>query len=108
MLSEECVFPKGSDTTYLQKVCNAHRKNAAFQEIKTSKTSFGVRHFAGEVLMQFSGSPFVSSVMRHAAEAAASAAASGAKGPKMKSGKFQGVIDHFIISLRSLIDTLQA
>lgn len=55
MLSEECVFPKGSDTTYLQKVCNAHRKNAAFQEIKTSKTSFGVRHFAGEVVYNVSG-----------------------------------------------------
>ncbi|KAL1527781.1 hypothetical protein AB1Y20_009166 [Prymnesium parvum] len=129
MLSEECVFPKGSDTTYLQKVCNAHRKSAAFQEIKTSSTAFGVRHFAGEVvytvtgfleknkdpvsqdlqvLMQYSESAFVSSVMRYAAEAAASAAASGgAKGSKLKSGKFRGVIDNFLTSLRSLMDTLQ-
>eukprot|EP00966_Prymnesium_polylepis_P190483 4414600-Prymnesium_polylepis.1 len=63
--------------------------------------------------MQYSESAFVSAVMRHAAEAAASAAMQGGQkggggGKGMKSGKFQGVIDHFLVSLRDLIGTLQA
>ena len=105
-----------------------HGKNESFKEHKTSADTFGVKHFAGEVtykvtdfltknkdpvsqdllvLMQFSESPFVANVMSQSS-AAASAGKLSAKGAsKIKSGKFVGVVDHFQLSLRSLVTTLQ-
>ena len=55
MLTEECVFPKGSDTTYLQKACVAFKKHASFEEVKTSPHDFKVAHFAGEVTYTTTG-----------------------------------------------------
>ena len=37
MLTEECVFPKGSDTSYLQKLNVSFKKHADFVEVKTSR-----------------------------------------------------------------------
>ena len=111
MLTEECVFPKGSDTSYLQKVCNSFRRNENFIEVKTSSTDFGVRHFAGEVtydvrgfleknkdpisqdlqvLIEFSEDPFVADLMKTAKEivveqqAAAAAAPADSEPSKMR------------------------
>ena len=50
MLTEECVFPKGNDTTYLGKLVTAFKRHEHFREVKTSSTEFAVRHYAGEVV----------------------------------------------------------
>ena len=90
MLTEECVFPKGSDATYLQKINKAFRTHETFIELKTSQTEFGIKHFAGEVTyavdaassrrtrthchrtcrcsVEFSDDPFVSNLMKTAKE----------------------------------------
>ena len=49
MLTEECLFPKGTDTSYLGKLNSAFKRHEAFVELKTSPNEFAVRHFAGEV-----------------------------------------------------------
>ena len=38
MLTEECVFPKGNDTTYLGKLVTAFKRHEHFREVKTSST----------------------------------------------------------------------
>jgi hypothetical protein len=105
MLTEECVFPKGSDTSYLQKVVTAFSKHQSFIEVKTSPSDFGIKHFAGDVtysvhqfleknkdpisqdlqvLVEFSDDPFVAAMMKTAkevvAEEVAAAAADGVGG----------------------------
>ena len=53
MLTEECVFPKGSDATYLQKVNKAFKEsNEAFVEVKTSSKKAGVGVYLGDLLRQ--------------------------------------------------------
>ena len=50
MLDEECFVPKGSDTTFLQKLQDSHRKNSFFGKApRGSSTIFVVEHFAGGV-----------------------------------------------------------
>ena len=100
MLTEECVFPKGTDSTYLQKVNAAFtKKNELFVEVKTSSTEFGVSHFAGEViydvtgfieknkdpisqdlqvLIEFSDDPFIVQLMKETKEIMIEAAATAA------------------------------
>ena len=135
MLTEECVFPKGSDVLYLQKAARAHKEHPSFKEIKTSSTTFALRHFAGEVvysvkgflsknkdptshdllvLMQKSANPFIAALMKSDPSGAApgaprspTKASARAAGPRFRSSKFLGVVDHFQASLRSLISTLQ-
>ena len=134
LLAEECVFPKGSDASYLLKLVGACRKQSCFVEKKTSADSFGVVHYAGEVsycvdgflsknkdpvnhdlqaLMAQSQSGFIARLTKeHGASASAAAAAKpagGAKGgPKrFGSGKFVGVVDHFHASLRAMVSALE-
>eukprot|EP01051_Picozoa_sp_SAG22_P016579 SAG22_NODE_2367_length_2653_cov_1.469460_3_plen_72_part_00 len=50
MLDEECVVPKGTDTTLLSKLGDAHRKNPFWgKPPKGSRTAFVINHFAGGV-----------------------------------------------------------
>ena len=107
MLTEECVFPKGSDTTYLGKINTAFKKNVAFGEQKTSPTTFAVHHFAGEVtydvtgfleknkdpisqdlqvLVEFSDDPFVATMMKVAADHVREEAANAAAAPAEQAG----------------------
>ena len=135
MLTEECVFPKGSDSGYLSKITNAFSKRfVEFNEVKTSPTDFVITHYAGEVtytctgfleknkdpisqdlqvLVEFSEDPFIAATVKLALQvgreqaAAAAADEKPGKSTKMKSGKFVGVVDGFKASLKSLIGTLQ-
>eukprot|EP01047_Picozoa_sp_COSAG01_P016406 COSAG01_NODE_840_length_13184_cov_18.465724_5_plen_1561_part_00 len=50
MCDEECVVPKGTDDTLLQKLQDTHRKNPFWGKApKKTKTVFVVNHFAGGV-----------------------------------------------------------
>ena len=50
MIDEECVVPKGTDLTLLQKLQDTHRKNPFFGKApKGTKTTFVVNHYAGGV-----------------------------------------------------------
>ena len=56
MLTEECVFPKGSDAGYLSKIGAAFsKKYTEFKEVKTSPTDFCVQHYAGDVTYNVTG-----------------------------------------------------
>ena len=54
-LTEECIFPKGSDGSYAEKVKKVHSRHAHFNDMKTEPTAFAVRHFAGEVVYEVDG-----------------------------------------------------
>lgn len=54
-LTEECIFPKGSDGSYAEKVKKVHGRHAHFNDMKTEPTAFAVRHFAGEVVYEVDG-----------------------------------------------------
>ena len=121
LLSEECFFPNGSDTGWLGKIQEAHRKNANFEgHVKESKTSFTVLHYPGrvtydaigfleknkdplsqdvKVLMQYSDDEFVAGLF-------ADKVAPGSRS-QFKSAKFVGVIDSFRTSLTELVNTLK-
>ena len=117
-LTEECIFPKGSDGSYAEKVKKVHSKHAHFNDMKTEPTAFAVRHFAGEVvyevdgflaknkdpisqdllvLLQHSGDAWLSSLMKEHPKAAAAADSSrsgsgGAASSKLKErGKLKGL-----------------
>ena len=50
MVDEECVVPKGTDTTLLNKLQDTHRKNTFFgKPPKGTKSIFVVNHYAGGV-----------------------------------------------------------
>ena len=50
MIDEECVVPKGTDLTLLQKLQDTHRKNPFWgKPPKGTKTTFVVNHYAGGV-----------------------------------------------------------
>lgn len=50
MIDEECVVPKGTDTTLLTKLQDTHRKNVFFgKPPKGTKSIFVVNHYAGGV-----------------------------------------------------------
>ena len=50
MIDEECVVPKGSDDTLLQKLQDTHRKNSFWGKApKGTKSVFVVNHYAGGV-----------------------------------------------------------
>lgn len=50
MIDEECVVPKGTDTTLLNKLQDTHRKNPFFGKApKGTKSIFVVNHYAGGV-----------------------------------------------------------
>lgn len=115
----------------------AHGKHDHFVEQKTSPTTFGIRHYAGDVvysatgflsknkdplchdllvLLQRASNPFIAALMQRPTEAAAAQAAAvaasgagaGGANRKFRSSKFCGVVDSFQLSLRALVATLQA
>ena len=49
-LDEEIKVPRGSDTTFLNKINKHHAASPHFKEVRTSKSEFVVIHYAGEVL----------------------------------------------------------
>ncbi|EFA75546.1 class VII unconventional myosin [Heterostelium album PN500] len=49
LLDEECRFPQASDNTLLEKLHANHEKHAYYEKPKRSKTTFVVKHYAGEV-----------------------------------------------------------
>eukprot|EP01133_Synstelium_polycarpum_P014767 gene14767-17449_t len=49
LLDEECRFPQASDLTYLEKLHANHEKHKYYEKPKLSKTTFTVRHYAGDV-----------------------------------------------------------
>jgi|EP01049_Picozoa_sp_SAG25_P014258 myosin-5 len=56
MIDEECVVPKGSDTSLLSKLQDMHRKNAFWgKPAKSARTCFVVQHFAGGVAYDVTG-----------------------------------------------------
>uniref|UniRef100_A0AAV2KT89 Unconventional myosin-VIIa n=1 Tax=Knipowitschia caucasica TaxID=637954 RepID=A0AAV2KT89_KNICA len=56
LIDEESSFPKGTDTTMLQKINQVHGKGGVYVPPKNDyETQFGVRHFAGEVYYDSKG-----------------------------------------------------
>lgn len=49
MLDEECRFPKSSDASFLEKITAQHKDTKNFERAKTARTSFVVKHYAGDV-----------------------------------------------------------
>jgi myosin heavy subunit len=51
MIEEECILPHGSDAQLLQKMHTRHsRSSAHYVKPKLDPATFGIRHFAGEVV----------------------------------------------------------
>ncbi|KAJ8602865.1 hypothetical protein CTAYLR_008947 [Chrysophaeum taylorii] len=50
MLDEECAVPRGSDASYLRKLCQKHGQDPNFEIRRLAKTpSFGIVHYASTV-----------------------------------------------------------
>jgi hypothetical protein len=49
LLDEECRFPKSSDASFLEKITAQHKDAKNFERAKTARTSFVVKHYAGDV-----------------------------------------------------------
>ncbi|XP_065839578.1 unconventional myosin-X-like [Oscarella lobularis] len=50
LLDEESRFPKGTDQTFLTKLHSAHAGNSYYVKPRVSGTTFGIKHYAGEVM----------------------------------------------------------
>lgn len=56
LIDEESSFPKGTDTTMLQKINQVHGKGGIYIPPRNNyETQFGIKHFAGEVLYDSKG-----------------------------------------------------
>jgi len=121
LLAEECFFPNGSDSGWLSKIKEAHRKHANFEgHVKEDRNGFTILHYPGrvtydsvgfleknkdplsqdvKVLMQYSDDEFVTSLFTDKVAVGARA--------QFKSAKFIGVIDSFRKSLNELVTTLK-
>eukprot|EP01012_Entosiphon_sulcatum_P015936 TRINITY_DN20907_c0_g1_i1.p1 TRINITY_DN20907_c0_g1~~TRINITY_DN20907_c0_g1_i1.p1 ORF type:complete len:1208 (+),score=293.55 TRINITY_DN20907_c0_g1_i1:161-3784(+) len=55
MLDEECALGKGTDEGFLQKLGDQHGKHPFFEKKKLAKTSFIVKHYAGDVSYEVAG-----------------------------------------------------
>eukprot|EP00760_Papus_ankaliazontas_P027859 PhM_4_TR3456/c2_g1_i1/m.73597 len=56
LLDEECAIgDRGSDLGFLDKVVERHQKNPFFEKKKLAKTSFIVKHYAGNVSYEVAG-----------------------------------------------------
>eukprot|EP00308_Calcidiscus_leptoporus_P024250 CAMPEP_0119366430 /NCGR_PEP_ID=MMETSP1334-20130426/13293_1 /TAXON_ID=127549 /ORGANISM="Calcidiscus leptoporus, Strain RCC1130" /LENGTH=1364 /DNA_ID=CAMNT_0007382635 /DNA_START=58 /DNA_END=4152 /DNA_ORIENTATION=+ len=125
LLSEECFFPNGSDSSYITKLKQAHKKNDRFSEERMDPNLFTIDHYPGKVtydsrgfleknkdplsqdltvLMQFSDDDFVASLFKEKAQPEIHG---GGGVRRFKSAKFIGVIDAFRKSLIELVDTLK-
>jgi len=51
LLDEECWFPKATDVSFVEKLCNTHANHTKFAKPKQlkDKTEFSVLHYAGRV-----------------------------------------------------------
>lgn len=51
LLDEECWFPKATDVSFVEKLCNTHVNHTKFAKPKQlkDKTEFSVLHYAGRV-----------------------------------------------------------
>lgn len=50
LLNEECIRPKGNDFAFVQKAIKTCRTSASLIVHKTDRLSFGIKHYAGEVM----------------------------------------------------------
>eukprot|EP00118_Oscarella_pearsei_P013163 m.102222 g.102222 ORF g.102222 m.102222 type:complete len:1858 (+) comp37156_c0_seq6:100-5673(+) len=55
LLDEESRFPKGTDQTLLSKLHSAHAGNPYYVKPKVSGATFGIKHYAGEVMYDTTG-----------------------------------------------------
>jgi len=55
LLDEECRFPKGTDLTWLEKMHTNYAKHAYYEKPRTSRDTFIIRHYAGEVSYNVAG-----------------------------------------------------
>lgn len=57
LLDEQISIPKSSDATFLIKANQTHggKKHASYEEVKTSRTDFVIRHYAGDVIYDSTG-----------------------------------------------------
>ena len=54
LLNEECVRPKGSGEGFVNKALTAHKKSPCLVANKTDRLSFGIVHYAGQVMYEAS------------------------------------------------------
>ncbi|XP_026221899.1 unconventional myosin-Vc isoform X1 [Anabas testudineus] len=55
LLDEECLFPQGTDQSWLQKLYNYLETNALFEKPRLSNEAFVIQHFADKVEYQCRG-----------------------------------------------------
>mmetsp|Transcript_10923 Transcript_10923/g.25862 ORF Transcript_10923/g.25862 Transcript_10923/m.25862 type:complete len:1131 (+) Transcript_10923:168-3560(+) len=55
MLNEECMRPKGSDSTFVQKALSSNKNSPCLFENKMNRCGFGIHHYAGKVLYDAAG-----------------------------------------------------
>ncbi|KAF6738864.1 Unconventional myosin-Vc [Oryzias melastigma] len=55
LLDEECLFPQGTDQSWLQKLYNFLDANPLFEKPRLSNTAFMIQHFADKVEYQCKG-----------------------------------------------------
>ena len=117
-LNEECVVPKGSDLTFLDKLLDTHKQNKLLSKcIKLKEGGFTIQHFVGPVtyavknlllknkdpvsedlmvLLQRSRSPFVQALFSSQSETKSLLT-------KKKDTRFQGVVAKFQKQLEELL-----
>ncbi|XP_032818938.2 unconventional myosin-VIIa-like isoform X1 [Petromyzon marinus] len=55
LINEESLFPRGTDNTLLNKLHHHHSMNSCYIKPRMESRSFGIRHYAGEVLYDMQG-----------------------------------------------------
>ncbi|KAL7577779.1 hypothetical protein ACA910_010536 [Epithemia clementina (nom. ined.)] len=55
LLNEECVRPKGNAMEYVQKALKANRESPCLKVHPTDRLSFGIQHYAGQVMYDAEG-----------------------------------------------------
>nr|XP_028596564.1 unconventional myosin-X-like isoform X2 [Podarcis muralis] len=55
LVNEESRFPKGTDSTLLEKLHNQHGNNQYYMKPRVTDFQFGIQHYAGEVLYDVRG-----------------------------------------------------
>ncbi len=54
VIEEECILPHGNDAQLLSKMHTRYQRSNNYIKPKLDPISFGIRHFAGEVISTFS------------------------------------------------------
>eukprot|EP01114_Cavostelium_apophysatum_P013166 TRINITY_DN3125_c0_g1_i3.p1 TRINITY_DN3125_c0_g1~~TRINITY_DN3125_c0_g1_i3.p1 ORF type:complete len:2243 (+),score=811.97 TRINITY_DN3125_c0_g1_i3:147-6875(+) len=55
LMDEECRFPKATDDTLLKKLHQNHEKHPNYVKPRVSQTTFGINHYAGNVVYEIAG-----------------------------------------------------